>query len=96
MPEYAAAPALPLPKLAHRPEPIEPPSPSPSPDPGEPDTIPGPSPTPDPIEPVAPPIGDPPPQPTQTPQARRHLSSQAPPMPQANQRPPWRASVVQL
>ncbi|MFL9882739.1 hypothetical protein PQR66_06855 [Paraburkholderia agricolaris] len=67
MPDYAAATAFP--KHAHRPEPIEPPSPSP--DPGEPDTIPGPSPTPDPIEPVAPPIGDPPPQPTQTPQANR-------------------------
>ncbi|CAE6721785.1 hypothetical protein R69927_03016 [Paraburkholderia domus] len=71
MPEYATAPALPLPKHAHRPEPIEPPSP----DPGEPDTTP--SPTPDPIEPAAPPIGDPPPQPTQTPQARQHQPSQS-------------------
>ncbi|HZZ05709.1 hypothetical protein [Paraburkholderia sp.] len=71
MPEFATAPALALPKYAHRPEPIEPPSPQP--DPGEPDTIP--SPTPDPIEPVAPPIGDPPPQPTQTPQASPRLQS---------------------
>jgi hypothetical protein len=68
MPDYAAAPALPLPKHAHRPEPIEPPSPPPNP--AEPDTLPGPAPQPiEPIEPVAPPIGDPPPQPTQTPQA---------------------------
>ncbi|RKE24387.1 hypothetical protein B0G76_8274 [Paraburkholderia sp. BL23I1N1] len=65
MPEYATASASPLPKFAHRPEPIEPPTP----DPDEPDTFPNPSPTPDPIDPVAPPIGDPPPQPTQTPQA---------------------------
>ncbi|ABE29610.1 Hypothetical protein Bxe_A3375 [Paraburkholderia xenovorans LB400] len=84
MPQYAAAPELPLPKHAHRPEPIEPPSAPPvaPPSPGEPDTIPVPSPDPgpqpiEPIEPVAPPIGDPPPQPTQTPQAsqRRPLQS---------------------
>lgn len=66
MPEHAAAPALPLSKQAHRPEPTEPPSAPPSP--AEPDTVPN-SPTPDPIEPSAPPIGDPPSQPAQTPQA---------------------------
>lgn len=38
MSEYATAPALPLPKHAHRPEPIEPPTP----DPAEPDTTPDP------------------------------------------------------
>jgi hypothetical protein len=55
MPEYAAAPDLPLPRQAHRPEPIEPPSPPPNP--AEPDTIPDPAPQPiEPIEPVAPPI----------------------------------------
>ncbi|MGQ7939182.1 hypothetical protein [Paraburkholderia sp. D1E] len=80
MPEYATAAALPHQKHAHRPEPIEPPSPQTDPD--EPDTIPSPSPTPDPIEPVAPPIGDPPPQPTQT--------------PQASSRPPSQVSLMQL
>jgi len=63
MPHYAAASASFPRKHAHRPEPIEPPTP------GEPDTVPDPSPQP--IEPVEPPIGDPPPQPTQTPQASR-------------------------
>ncbi|CAH2791021.1 MAG: FIG00463164: hypothetical protein [uncultured Paraburkholderia sp.] len=62
MPQSAAAPAHPLRKHAHRPEPIEPPTAPPTP--GESDTVPDPSPQP--IEPV-----DPPPQPTQTPQASR-------------------------
>ncbi|SHL19600.1 hypothetical protein SAMN05192548_10741 [Paraburkholderia terricola] len=53
MPHHAAASALPL--HAHRPEPIEPPSPPNTP--GEPDIIP--NPTPEPAEPVPPPIGDP-------------------------------------
>lgn len=63
MPDTTAAPALPLPKHAHRPEPIEPPSapPIPPPTPGEPDTVPSPAPPAiEPIEPVGPPIGDPP------------------------------------
>ena len=51
--------------IAHRPEPIEPPS-----TPEEPDTVPDPAH--EPTIPDTPPIGDPPPQPNQTPYGRLH------------------------
>ena len=66
MPECCAALPTPNPTMiAHRPEPIEPPS-----TPEEPDTVP--DPTREPTIPDTPPIGDPPSEPNQTPHVIVH------------------------